>query len=70
MSFSKIKAGVAGLSVEERLELAALIAHLNRGEDPAWQAELDRRLDAMEAGRKHGPADLQRRHQGLSGQGR
>ena len=52
MSFSEIKAGIAGLKVEERLELAALIAHLNRAEDPTWQAELDRRLDAMEAGRK------------------
>jgi hypothetical protein len=70
MSFSEIKAGVAALNVEERLELAALISHLNRAEDPVWQAELDRRLESMESGRKHGQGDLQRRHQELSGQGR
>jgi hypothetical protein len=67
MSFSEIKAGIADLSVEERLELATLIAHLNRAEDPAWQAELDRRLNAMESGRKHGQTEIQKRHQELSG---
>jgi putative addiction module component (TIGR02574 family) len=67
MSFSEIKAGIADLSIEERLELAALIAHLNRAEDPAWQAELDRRLNAMESGRKHGQSEIQKRHQELSG---
>jgi hypothetical protein len=67
MSFSEIKAGIADLSVEERLELAALIAHLNRAEDPVWQAELDRRLNAMESGRKHGQSEIQKRHQELSG---
>jgi hypothetical protein len=67
MSFSEIKAGIADLSVEERLELAAAIAHLNRAEDPVWQAELDRRLNAMGSGRKHGQNKIQKRHRELSG---
>jgi hypothetical protein len=70
MSFSEIKAEVAALNVEQRLELAALIAHLNRSEDPVWQTELDRRLDSMESGRKHDEGELQRRHQKVSGQDR
>jgi hypothetical protein len=70
MSFREIKAGIEGLTVEQRLEIAALIAHLNRAEDPAWQDELDRRLAAMEAGRKSTRTDLENRHQTLSSRGR
>jgi len=70
MSFREIKAGIAALSVDERLEVAALIAHLNRAEDPVWQAELDRRLAAMESGRKATQSDIERRHQELSSRGR
>jgi hypothetical protein len=70
MSFREIKAGIERLTVEQRLEIAALIAHLNRAEDPAWQAELDRRLASMEAGRKTTQRDLENRHQQLSSQGR
>jgi hypothetical protein len=70
MSFVEIKRGVAALSIEERLELAALIAHLNRAEDPAWQEELDRRLDAMQAGQKHTQSDLEKFHDDLSKRGR
>ena len=65
MSFREIKAGIAGLTVEERLEIAGLIAHLNRSEDPAWQAELDRRLAATERGRKANRRDLENRHKDM-----
>lgn len=61
---------VAQMSVEQRLEIAALIAHLNRAADPEYQAELDRRMAAMEAGRKHPQADLERRHKELAARGR
>ena len=69
MSFGDIKDGVRTLTVEQRLELAALIAHLNRAEDDVWRDELDRRLAAMEAGRKHSQSDLEQLHQQLSSQG-
>lgn len=70
MSFREIKAEIERLTVDQRLEVAALIAHLNRAEDPAWMAELDRRLDAMEAGRKSSQRDLERRHEKLSSERR
>jgi hypothetical protein len=70
MSLAEVKESVAGMSVDERLEVAALIAHLNRVEDPQYQAELDRRLAAMASGRKKTQADLERCHQELSSQGR
>ena len=44
MSFAEIKEQVAGLTPDERLELAGLIAHLSRTDDPQYQADLDRRL--------------------------
>jgi hypothetical protein len=66
MSFAEIKARVAGLSPEERLELAALIAHLSHTDDPQYQADLDRRLAEMDSGRKFGQADLARVHSELA----
>jgi hypothetical protein len=60
MSFAEIKDGVRALTVEQRLDIAALIIHLNRAEDGGWQRELDKRLTAMEAGRKHGQPELER----------
>ncbi len=70
MSLAEVKASVAGMSVEERLEVAALIAHLNRAEDPGYQAELDRRMSAMDSGRKTNAAALKKMHDGLVAQGR
>lgn len=45
------------MSVEERLEVAGLIAHLNRVEDPEYQAELERRMSAMDSGQKTSEAE-------------
>ena len=39
---TEVKESVAEMTVEERLEVAALIAHLNRADDPEYQEELDR----------------------------
>jgi hypothetical protein len=52
MSIAQIKKHVAELTVEERLDLAAWIAHLNQTAAPEYQAELDRRMMAMDAGQK------------------
>jgi hypothetical protein len=65
MSFAEIKEGFTTLTVEERLQLAALIAHLNRAQDNSWQEELDRRPDAMTAGKKHSQAELEEGHNDL-----
>jgi len=66
MSFAEIKERVAELAPDERLELAALLAHLYRHDDPHYQADLDKRL----AGQKFGPSDLERVHHELAAKGR
>ena len=53
MSMVEVKETVAEMSAEERLEIAAFIAHLNRADSPEYQAERDRRMSAMDAGGKH-----------------
>ncbi len=70
MSLAEIKASIARMSREERLEVAALIAHLNRAEDLAYQAELDRRMAAMDSGHKSDVAALKKVHDDLASKGR
>jgi hypothetical protein len=70
MSLAEVKSSVAGMSIEERLEVAALIAHLNRAEDPEYQAELDRRMAAMDSGRKTSAAEVESLHEDLNRKGR
>lgn len=60
MSVAELKNRVAALSVEERLDLAAWISHLNSKDDPEYRAELARRMDAMGAGQKITRAQLER----------
>jgi hypothetical protein len=67
---AEIKASIAEMSIEERLEIAALIAHLNRAEDPDYRAELDRRMAAMDAGRKSSASQIEQLHENLTRQGR
>ena len=69
MSMAEVKESIAGMTVEERLELAGLIAHLNRADDPEYQSELDRRMSAMDTGRKNSADSLKRRHDDLSANG-
>jgi cytochrome c len=70
MSMVEVKETVAEMSAEERLEIAAFIAHLNRADSPEYQTELDRRMAAMDAGKKTSTQDMKRRHKDLLEQGR
>jgi len=69
VSLAEIQEQIAGLTAEERLEVAALIAHLDRAGDAAYQAELDRRAADMDAGKKTTLDELERRHHRLSADG-
>jgi hypothetical protein len=69
MSLAEIKDQIAGMSVEDRLEVAALISHLNQVDDADYQAELDHRLDAMDHGNKTGLAELEQVHEKLTARG-
>jgi len=66
VSLAEIQDQIAGLTVEERLEVAALIAHPNCMADPDYQDELDQRVAKMDAGIKSTLDDLERQHQRLS----
>ncbi|HXR06461.1 MAG TPA: hypothetical protein VN765_03965 [Candidatus Acidoferrum sp.] len=66
MSLAEIKDQIALMSIQDRHEVAAFISHLHQLDDPAYQAELDRRLAAMDDGRKSGLADLERIHDRLT----
>ena len=70
MSLAEVKASVTAMSVDERLEVAALIAHLNRKEDPGYHAELEQRMSAMDSGRKTDATGLKKVHDGLAAQDR
>ena len=70
MTLSDIKKTVANMSLEERLELAAFLAHLNTVDDPAYQSELDRRMAAMDAGKKTPAHVVEKIHADLTQQGR
>jgi hypothetical protein len=70
VSLAEIREQIAGLTVEERLDVAALIAYLNRADDPEYQAELDQRAAEMDAGKKSTLDELERRHQRLATGGR
>ena len=65
MNLAEIKDQITEMSVEDRLEIAAFISHLNQVDDPAYQAELDRRLADMDQGHKSGMADLEHLHDKL-----
>jgi hypothetical protein len=69
VSLAEIRDQIAGLTVEERLDLAALIAHLNRVDDPEYRSELDQRAADMDAGKKSTLDELERRHQRLAADG-
>ena len=69
MSFAEIKQQIPALGSEERLELTALIAHLSRTDDLPYQADLDRKLAEMDAGKKSTQADLERLHAELTARG-
>ncbi|HEY0454856.1 MAG TPA: hypothetical protein VGE41_00670 [Verrucomicrobiae bacterium] len=70
MSLAEIKQSVAQMTLEERLEIAALIAHLNRAADPKFRQELDTRMTSMDNGKKVSAEKLQAIHEGISRRGR
>ena len=70
MSLAEIKEQIAQLTPEERLELAALIVHLSRVDDPDYQQELDRRLDRMAQGKKFTEQDVEKLHRDLTARGK
>ena len=70
MSVAELKRAVDILSVEDRLELADYLRRSSRENDPQWQAEIGRRLDACLSGAGHEANELLNLHDRLSADGR
>jgi hypothetical protein len=70
MSMTEIKEQISTLSADERAEIAALISHLNRRDDPEYHAELERRLAEMDAGNKSPQSEIEALHERLTREGR
>ena len=70
MSVAELKRAVDFLSVEDRLELAAYLRRTSKQNDPQWQAEVGRRLDASLQGKGHKVEELQALHDRLPSEGR
>ena len=70
MSYAELKQAVDELSVEERLDLADYLRRTAKQDDPQWQAEIARRLDACLQGKGHTADELLALHDRLSNDGR
>jgi hypothetical protein len=70
MSLAELKAEVEKLSPEERLKLAALLADLDEQSEDEFRAGADRRMTAMDNGRKITAEEFERRHQQRQSEGR
>lgn len=69
MSVVELKRAVDGLSMDERLELAEHLRQSFRVDEPAWQAEIERRLDACLQGKGHSPEELMELHDRMASSG-
>jgi hypothetical protein len=70
MSLAEIKNSIEKCNADERLELAALIAHLNHNQDAKFAQELDGRMESMDRGEKTYRTDLEPIHRKLSARGK
>jgi hypothetical protein len=70
VSFTELKQVVDGLPVEERLELAQYLRQTSRQDDPFWQAEIERRLNACLQGKGHSADELRALDERLRGEQR
>lgn len=70
MSVAEVKSSIARLSLDERLDVAAFITHLNQEQDPEFMAELGERMDQMRAGRETTQDQLEALHRRLTSEGR
>jgi hypothetical protein len=70
MSYAEMKEMVPKLSREDRLDLAHLLLHLELQDDAGHLAEMDRRMAAMDAGKKVTQEEFERMHRELLAEGR
>jgi hypothetical protein len=69
MSTLELKRTADGLNTEERVFLAAYLKHLERVNDPAYQAELTRLNQEIESGKKFTLAQVDHLNETLKAEG-
>ena len=70
MSLSELKRAVDTLTIEDRLELAEYLRRTSKHDDPQWQVEIGRRLEACLQGKGHHAQELLALHDRLAAEGR
>ena len=66
MSFAELKGQIAGLSAAERLKLAAFLIELEEQSEPEFCQVVDRRMKAMDKGKKISMEQFEQRRSGLA----
>jgi hypothetical protein len=69
MSFTELKEQVAALSAKERLQLAAFLADMEEEGEADFQEKVDKRMRAMDAGRKVTAEQVEKQHKKLQAKG-
>ena len=66
----EVQEALRGMSPEDRNRVKAFLLHLSRVNDPAYKADLTRRLQAMEQGDRVTQAELEKMHEDRCREGR
>jgi hypothetical protein len=69
MSFAELKEQVASLSAKERFQLVAFLAEMEEQNEEEFRADVDRRMKAMDAGKKVTGEEFEARHRELKARG-
>jgi hypothetical protein len=69
MSFAELKQKITELSPEERFQLAALLADLEQGNEAQFRASVDKRMAAMDQGKKVSAEEFEGRSNDLAANG-
>lgn len=69
MAIAELKQELEKTSPEDRLFLSAYLQHLIRQDDPAYQADLGRRIAEMKSGQAYSQAQLDRLLDNLEAEG-
>ena len=70
MGLAELKRAVDTLTIDDRLDLAEYLRRTSKHDDPQWQAEIGRRLDACLQGKGHHAHELLALHDRLAAEGR
>jgi hypothetical protein len=62
MSFAELRDQIAELSADDRLKLSAFLIELEEQSEPEFRLEVNRRMTAMDMGKKISMEQFEQRH--------